>query len=101
MGSKNEIRYGSGFFKDASKLPRQAREKLALLIVILEENPFDSRLHTKQLSQPLQDMYSFEKDLSAIHPENKNIKPKIRQQLQFLRNKGYHEFVEAGKYRLK
>ena len=59
MGSKNEIRYGSGFFKDASKLPRQAREKLALLIVILEENPFDSRLHTKQLSQPLQDMYSF------------------------------------------
>lgn len=49
----------------------------------------------------LQDMYAFEKDLSLIHPENKNIKPKIRQQLQFLRDKGYIEFVEAGKYRLK
>ena len=49
----------------------------------------------------LQDVYTFEKDLSIIHPENKNIKPKIRQQLQFLRDKGYLEFIESGKYRLK
>jgi type II restriction enzyme len=49
----------------------------------------------------LQDVYVFENDLSIIHPKNKNIKPKIRQQLQFLRDKGYLEFVEAGKYRLK
>ena len=48
----------------------------------------------------LQDMYNFEKDLSALHPENKNVKPKIRQQLQFLRDKGYIEFIESGKYRL-
>lgn len=49
----------------------------------------------------LLDMYSFEKDLSIIHPENKNIKPKIRQQLQFLRNKGYLEFIGNGTYKLK
>lgn len=49
----------------------------------------------------LQDMYSFENDLSKIHPENKNIKPKIRQQLQFLRNKDYLEFLGDGLYRLK
>lgn len=49
----------------------------------------------------LQDVYKFENDLSVIHPENKNIKPKIRQQLQFLRDKGYLEFIEAGRYRLK
>jgi type II restriction enzyme len=49
----------------------------------------------------LQDMYSFEKDLSAIHPDNKNIKPKIRQQLQFLRNKGFLEFLGDGLYKLK
>jgi len=49
----------------------------------------------------LEDMYAFEQDLSVIHPENKNIKPKIRQQLQFLRDKGYLEFVEVGKYSLK
>lgn len=49
----------------------------------------------------LQEMYSFEAELAINHPKNKNIKPKIRQQLQFLRNKDYLEFVEAGKYRLK
>ncbi|MFZ1720047.1 MAG: DpnI domain-containing protein [Candidatus Moraniibacteriota bacterium] len=48
----------------------------------------------------LQDMYAFEYDLSIIHPENKNIRPKIRQQLQILRNKGYLEFVGYGQYRL-
>lgn len=48
----------------------------------------------------LQGMYAFENDLSVIHTENKNIKPKIRQQLQFLRDKGYLEFVGDGKYRL-
>lgn len=49
----------------------------------------------------LQDIYFFEKDLSIIHPENKNIKPKIRQQLQFLRNRDYLEFTGNGTYKLK
>jgi type II restriction enzyme len=49
----------------------------------------------------LADMYSFESDLKLIHPENKNIKPKIRQQLQFLRNKDYLEFIGDGVYKLK
>jgi type II restriction enzyme len=49
----------------------------------------------------LQDIYAFEYDLSIIHPENKNVKPKIRQQLQFLRDKGYLEFIGSGLYRLK
>lgn len=49
----------------------------------------------------LADVYAFESDLKAIHPENKNIKPKIRQQLQFLRDKGYLEFVGEGVYKLK
>ncbi len=49
----------------------------------------------------LKDIYNFEEDLKIIHPENKNIKPKIRQQLQFLRDKGYLEFLEKrGNYRL-
>ena len=49
----------------------------------------------------LADVYAFENDLKIIHPENKNIKPKIRQQLQFLRDKGYLEFVGGGIYRLR
>jgi type II restriction enzyme len=60
-------------------------------------NCIDS-LNKKDFS--LSDMYSFEKNLSILHPENKNIKAKIRQQLQFLRDKGYIEFLEKGKYRL-
>lgn len=49
----------------------------------------------------LEDVYEFENELSGLHPNNKNIKPKIRQQLQFLRDKNYLEFVDIGKYRLR
>lgn len=49
----------------------------------------------------LADIYAFEDKLKKIHPENKNIKPKIRQQLQFLRDKGYLEFVSDGSYQLR
>ncbi|MFA5359772.1 MAG: DpnI domain-containing protein [Patescibacteria group bacterium] len=48
----------------------------------------------------LDEIYQFEGDLRKIHPENNNIKAKIRQQLQFLRDKGYLKFIESGKYRL-
>ncbi|MFA5994045.1 MAG: DpnI domain-containing protein, partial [Parcubacteria group bacterium] len=48
----------------------------------------------------LAEIYQFERDLEKIHPENNNIKAKIRQQLQFLRDKGYLEFIEPGKYKL-
>lgn len=46
------------------------------------------------------DMYSFEKTLSLKYRNNRHIKDKIRQQLQFLRDKGYLEFVSRGIYRL-
>jgi len=48
----------------------------------------------------LDDVYTFENELSKLHPENKHIKDKIRQQLQVLRDKGYLEFVSRGYYRL-
>ncbi len=48
----------------------------------------------------LDDVYSSEKELSELHPENKHIKDKIRQQLQILRDKGYLDFVSRGYYRL-
>ena len=46
----------------------------------------------------LEDMYSFEQELQNKHPENHNIRPKIRQQLQLLRDKGFIEFLGKGKY---
>jgi type II restriction enzyme len=48
----------------------------------------------------LNDVYAFEKLLEQKHPNNRHIKDKIRQQLQFLRDKGYLDFVARGKYRL-
>lgn len=48
----------------------------------------------------LDDVYAFENELSKIHPENKHIKDKIRQQLQILRDKGYLDFVARGYYRI-
>ena len=48
----------------------------------------------------LDDVYKFENLLQQKHPANKHIKDKIRQQLQFLRDKGYLDFVTRGRYRL-
>jgi type II restriction enzyme len=49
----------------------------------------------------IEDVYAFEKRLGLLYPGNKNVKPKIRQQLQFLRDRGYLEFVSRGYYRLQ
>jgi type II restriction enzyme len=49
----------------------------------------------------LEEVYAFEGYLKAKHPSNNNIQPKIRQQLQFLRDKGLIEFVGRGSYRMK
>ena len=43
-------------------------------------------------------MYSFEKELSMKHPNNKNIRAKIRQQLQNLRDYGIIVFLGNGHY---
>ncbi|WP_299975253.1 hypothetical protein [Devosia sp. 66-22] len=49
----------------------------------------------------LNDVYAFEARLSAIYPSNNNVRPKIRQQLQVLRDSGYLEFLGDGRYRLR
>jgi len=49
----------------------------------------------------LNEIYNFEKYLKMKHSENNNIRAKIRQQLQILRDKSYLEFVERGKYRIR
>jgi len=48
----------------------------------------------------LSDVYSFERSLQALHPNNKNVKPKIRQQLQVLRDLGFLSFEGEGRYRV-
>jgi type II restriction enzyme len=48
----------------------------------------------------LDDVYAFTDTLQAKHPGNRHVKDKIRQQLQFLRDKGYLKFLGQGHYRL-
>jgi len=62
----------------------------------------DVLLCVERIGRPeftLDDVYKFENYLSELHPENNHVKPKIRQQLQVLRDAGILEFVERGRYR--
>jgi type II restriction enzyme len=49
----------------------------------------------------LDEVYRFEAQLGALYPNNRHVKQKIRQQLQFLRDRGYLDFVSPGRYRLR
>lgn len=47
----------------------------------------------------LEMVYRFEEDLAAKHPNNHNVRAKIRQQLQQLRDRGIITFLGDGHYR--
>ena len=47
----------------------------------------------------LKQMYEFVEELKIKHPNNNNIEAKIRQQLQFLRDKGFIDFSSRGNYK--
>ena len=57
------------------------------------------RIKEKEFS--LDEVYKFESYLREKHPLNNNIKAKIRQQLQFLRDRRVIDFVERGRYKMK
>jgi type II restriction enzyme len=46
------------------------------------------------------DVYVHDRELERLHPDNRNIRPKIRQQLQILRDTGLLIHVESGRWRL-
>jgi len=47
------------FLDAAARLPKRQQAKLGDLLVLLQQNPFDSKLHTKQLRGVLTGFYSF------------------------------------------
>ncbi|MBQ8051581.1 MAG: hypothetical protein IJ197_08435 [Bacteroidaceae bacterium] len=47
----------------------------------------------------LNQVYAFADELQAKHPDNNFIRDKIRQQLQYLRDKGFIEFTKPGHYK--
>jgi type II restriction enzyme len=58
----------------------------------------------RRLGKPrfsLEDLYDLEPELQSAHPHNRNVRPKIRQQLQVLRDLSLIEFTGRGTYRLR
>ncbi len=49
----------------------------------------------------LKQVYEFEDELAELHPDNKHIRAKIRQQLQFLRDEGVIDFLGDGWYTVR
>jgi len=48
----------------------------------------------------LAEVYAFAGELARLHPQNRFVRPKIRQQLQVLHDLGFVEFLGAGSYRI-
>jgi len=49
----------------------------------------------------LAEVYKSEEKLSKLHPANRHVRDKIRQQLQVLRDLGILEFLRPGEYRIR
>jgi type II restriction enzyme len=47
----------------------------------------------------LGEVYAFEKELQSAYPGNRNVRAKIRQRLQVLRDNGYITFLGNGTYK--
>lgn len=92
-----------------ARKPRDVREQFASLKA-LGHRPVESRgwvmdvwrvvqrLGKKEFA--LADVYAAERELARLHPSNRHIQPKIRQQLQVLRDLGVLRFLAPGNYRL-
>ena len=79
--------------RDLAKIPPSIRGWTLDVLKVIR------RLGKRQFS--LKDVYEFEHELQSSHPGNRNIRPKIRQQLQVLRDLGLAEFTGRGEYALR
>jgi type II restriction enzyme len=48
-----------------------------------------------------EEIYAFAPELEKLHPDNRHIRDKIRQQLQVLRDLGFLTHIAHGDWRLK
>ncbi len=90
---KRQVREEFSRVKQLAELPPSLRGwTLDVLRVI-------RRLGKSEFS--LQELYDFESELKSLHPQNQNVRPKIRQQLQVLRDVGLISFLSPGIYRVR
>jgi type II restriction enzyme len=88
----SQVRMRYSRLRPIEKLDSQGRGwTLDVLSVVRELNKEDFSL---------EEVYSFEGFLSRLHPGNRHVRDKIRQQLQVLRDLGLVAFLGRGQYRL-
>jgi type II restriction enzyme len=89
---------------------RQVREEFSRIRKLAEVPPsvrgwtLDVLAAVRKLAKArfsLQELYELEPYLQNIHPHNRNVRPKIRQQLQVLRDLGLIEFTSPGNYAVR
>jgi type II restriction enzyme len=88
--------------------PKVVREQYSRLRP-LEEDKHDARGWTldvlnvvrglRKTEFLLQDVYALAEQFQKLHPDNRHVEDKIRQQLQVLRDMGLVEFLGRGRYR--
>ncbi len=73
---------------------------LQVVLALVEEREQKGRAKATPLHREfsLQEVYAHADALAKLHPANRNIQPKIRQQLQVLRDMGLVEFLGSGSY---
>ena len=96
--------------RDGVARPRESVREQFRRLNRLREVPIERRGWTtltlsvlRELQRPefsLAEIYNREQFFSLVYPNNRNIRAKVRQQLQVLRDLGYLEFCGAGTYRL-
>ena len=88
----SEVRRQYGRLKPIAKLRVEERGWLLDVLNVVRG--------LNQSNFSLREVYAHEAHLSKLHPNNRHIQQKVRQQLQFLRDKGFLEFLGHGNYRL-
>ena len=95
--------------RDSEQLPRDLVLEQWRAIRFMKEQPVAARGWLIEVLKcvelvgrrdfTLDDVYAQEDRLQRLYPANRHIRPKIRQQLQVLRDQGLIEFVGGGRYR--
>ncbi len=74
-------------------------ESVLMNITSWKKDVFKCLLEIEDDLFSLEQVYKFSSKLQILHPQNLNVEPKIRQQLQYLRDLGLIEFVKPGMYK--
>ncbi len=90
--SKEYVRAKFEAFKGFSSIPTKVRGWTLDLLNLLRR--------TGRSTFTLTEVYKFENTLASLHPKNRNVRPKIRQQLQVLRDHSLLSFLGNGVYKM-